>query len=629
MLKPIQLVTIAVSLLTVVAMAACAPSNSNQLLSERANETGFKGTDGKEHTGAGPDKELAKIKAEIGGGATEPAALAKSDRDLAAQILYARMQMMGGEKLVVRIDLYLKDDDKVTFDFTDAAIATRGTSDNANDIRYKAIVGKDGNGADTNYEVAMLCRKISATANGCKTATLSLRDTRGAGARAGLVVRHQEVTILARTKQTSVAHATLKRLLNDFKVAKPGKLQTFEVAWGPSGFALSMNDNEVCPVGRLVETNDFDEPLRLNCPGVAAFRDLDGRMIGNTTRGELFLEISATVHNLIFPDKDENLFLLVRQKREPKKQTPNTGSPSAPGTPSAPGSSGPKTDPNSGSAPSAPDSDDDEDDPEMDEPIFQEEVRPDPATPSNPGAKGWLIELDLTNPITKTWARDRKNPVIDKGVKDWVKSSNLKNFATHFMPNRDLVKQKLAQSGVPAEFGFITLIESAFFKRAGYPLEGPKGSSAWGPWQFLDLTAQGNGLKIFARSRPGGKFVDGNVCDDRANLAKSTEGAGRYLRSIIKMFPHDPKLVVLGYNQGEFGVQRNIAKLKNGTSEARLKVIEEVGLSFWAIRKFNMARAGGLRYVEMFVSIYHAALEMDPIPLDKSIAPWKPNPNCR
>ena len=625
MRKSFQLFTFFGLLIATLGMAACAPSNSNQLMSQTPNETGFRAADGKEHTGAGPDKELSKIKAEIGNGASEPESLAKADRELAAQILYARMQLIEGAKPFTRIDLLLKDDDKITFDFTDVAIATRGTSDSANDVRYKAVIGKDRNGQATLYEAAMLCRKSDPKAPNCKTATISLRDKRGGGARAGLVVRHQDVTVLAKSPQGSLGHTTLKRLLSDFKTAKAGKLQTFEVAWGPSGFALSMGDAEVCPVGRLVETNDLDEPLRLNCPGVAVFRDLEGRMMGNTTRGELFLEINATIHNMIFPDKNENLYLLVRQKREPKKPaTPVVqppGSPSAPATPVTP------------TTPATPTEPDDDEDPEADEPIFQEEIRPDPITPTAPSSKGWLIQLDMANPITKTWARDRKNPIIDKGVKDWLtnsaKSSTLKNFAIHFMPNRDLVRSKLAQSGVPAEFGFITLIESAFFKRDGYPVEGPKGSSAYGPWQFLDLTAKNNGLKIFARGRPNGKFVDGNICDDRADLAKATEGAGRYLRSIIKMFPHDPKLVILGYNQGEFGVQRNITKLKNGTSEARLKAIEEVGLSFWAIRRFNMARAGGLHYVEMFVSIYHAALEMEPVALDKSIAPWKPNPACR
>lgn len=644
------------------AFVACGPNFQNQsanVFPDTQNPTGFQAADGKNHTGAGNDKALPALKTEIAG--TPDAdfeSLPKADRALAASILYARLETTTA---LSRVQILLNESGVVHFDFSAQTVAPKAATDGPSDIRYKSVVGRTDSGEATTFEAAMLCRQKTqevgkTPAIGCQAATIALRDTRGAGAKAGLVIRHQDTLVFAKTQTPELKHEMLKRLLTNFKTAQPGKLESFEVAWGASGFALQMGDPEICPAGRLVETNDLDEPLRLNCPGVREFTDIEGRMIGNTTRGEIFLELNATVPGLIWGENSEKIYLLVRQKREPKKTvapvpqgtqnptvvtTPQQLGPAMPPvttTPNAP-TNRPPVAPSQPAQPNAPTtpvltspsvkppttSHADDTDDEDEEPIFTEPGRPStvPAKPS----KSWLMPIDFNNSITKTWMRDRNMPSIDAGVKVWLNRKDLKEFAVYFPPNRNLVTQKLAESRVPAEFAFITLMESAFFKTAGYPIDPGPGSTALGPWQMIDGTARNNGLRILAKVHTKKGDV-GNVCDERADLAKSSAAAGRYLRSLLDMFPNDPRIALLGYNRGEGHAQKSMSKLKRTPSEARLAVIKEMGFSFWAIRKFNMANVNGIRYVENFISIFHAALEMKPVE-PKAIAPWRPNPNCR
>ena len=129
---------------------------------------------------------------------------------------------------------------------------------------------------------------------------------------------------------------------------------------------------------------------------------------------------------------------------------------------------------------------------------------------------------------------------------------------------------------------------------------------------------------------------DANPCDERADLAKSSVAAGKYFRVLLNMFPRDPRLALAAYNWGEGSVKCivstsakcNRLNQKRGFSQARLGEIRELGLSFWAIHRFNMAPSETLNYVINFVAAHHAALEMDPIALDKNIAPWKPAAQC-
>lgn len=607
-------------------LSACGPGfRTSNMTIDSQNNTGFKTPDGRSHTGAGNDQALSGVKAELTGDAgTDISALSNADRALAARLYSAGLV---ASKSVIRVYIYIRDAGKISFDFDPSGVAPKAEKDLPTDVRYKAIVGKNESGDTVPFEAAMICRPHKAedarpAREGCRVATLLVRELSGKEGKAGLVIRSQETLVLSKAA-VAPKHEVLKRLFENYKVARPGAMQSFEVAWGPSGFALNMGDDQICPVGRLVETNDVDEPLKLNCPGVPEPRDLDGRMIGNTTHGEVFLELGATIPGKLFwDDSTERIFILVRQKREPKKPaTPTTTPPPT------------NTSPNAGTAPTPPAaSDTDEEENEDDTaPMFEDEKSPTvdarPSVQPTTNGKSWIMNLDFNNPITRKWAADRKDPAIARGVAKWVKDNRLKEFAVHFIPNRDLVARKLAESRIPTEFAFLTLGESAFFIQDGYPIQSPGKSTALGPWQFLTDTATGNGLRVYPK-RHAGKNLIWNPCDERADLAKSSAAAGRYLRTISDMFPYDPKLVILGYNQGEYGVQKKLKKLQG--SQARLTVVKELGLNFWAIRRFNMFPMGAINYVQNFVSIYHAALELkqDDVKM-RSIAPWRPTNQCR
>ena len=486
--------SVGLALLTVVILAmgvsACSPPGKPLNKSDFAfapNQTGGTTKDGKANTGAASDRVLEKLKEEIatGSGSTsEPMAatiesVSKVDRDLATRIESARMDVVAGG---IRVQVALKDAGIHSFDFTQKEIIANGVKDEATDVRFKATLGKTADGGASGYEISMLCHKQMSEAGktappGCRSATLVMKDLRSQGGKAGIVLRSQETTVLAKSKFPSVKHAALKRLLDNLKNSMPATFTSFEVAFGASRFSLNFGDSEICPGGRLVETNDLDEQLKLNCPGVAEFRDLDGRMIGNTTRGELFLEITAATPGLVWGENVENIFILVQQKRAPKKVAP-------PGTPTP--------------APGAPASEDDDDD-DADESIFKAEKKAELPAPMLPATAGWFIPVSSNATYAKVYASDRKNPIIANEVEKQLKQPRLKSFALHFIPNRNLVAKNLATYGVPTEFALLMVEESGFFTRDGYPIEAPLGSSAAGMWQMLDRTAQNSGLKIYER----------------------------------------------------------------------------------------------------------------------------------
>lgn len=638
----------------ILAVSACAPAPKAQQFTEKSNTTGYKDPTGRSHTGAGDDQALDRLKAELtrdgagpeAGAEKGPEALEKEDRELAAQILGARIEESQNR---IRVLVSLRDAGRVSFDFTDKEIAQKGTATNP-DVRYKSITGKTAGGDQSSFDMALLCRRLSLeTASSselkCATATMSLKERHGAKAKAGFILRNQEVSILVRSvKQEKLDHNHLKRLANDFKSTRFGRLQSFEVAWGPSGFDLEMGDQFICPSGRLVETNDLDEPLKLNCKGTETYRDLEGRMIGNTTRGELFLEIAATVPGMlnILPESNERIFILVRQKKAAK---PAGAKPS--GTPQA---GAPQSGAPSGSSPGAPSTSEEE---EEDDFFLDDEQPLVPAPqsgssghpsgqPSGPtaGLTGWMVPVDLNDHVTKSWARDRKNPLVAKKVKEWQESRRFKAFATHYIPNRDVVIKGLKANKVPAEFSFITLIESTFFIEEGYPVQ-ISSAKAVGPWQFMPATATDSrfGLKIeplIPVTNEKGKVTAqmASPCDERADLAKSSEAAGKYFRVLLNMFPRDPKLAVAAYNWGEGNVEclaSTSKKCQSRTrrhSQERLSEIRALGLSFWAIHRYNMAPSTTLNYVIDFVAAHHAALEMQPMKFEKSVAPWRPAPQC-
>lgn len=601
-------------------VSACSKIPNGNFTPIERTQTGAKAPDGKTFTGASDDVEIETVKSELTGDTGKVEALPIADRDLAMKIQGARIEPSAD---TLRVQLWLREDGRLIFDFKISGVEPKLTSDAIGDLRFKALAAKGPNGESLPFELDMVCRRTNLTAeskdltSGCRTARLNLKNTYGAGAKAVVIVEAQPILVVAKSPG-ELKHATLKRLVSKLKTAQPGILQSFVVAWGPSGFAANFGDPQICPAGRLVETHDLDEPLRMNCPGEPDFIDLDGRLFGNTTKGGLFIEVTAAVPGVIYGENNEHIYILIRKKKEPKAVAPpkTTTSPATP--PTTPDAKNPAVPPSPGTA-----VDDEEDDDDL-----VEEPTPDSTQVTVSSGSSWLFPVDPNGPYTKTWARDRKHKVIVAGMNEWVRGGRLRAFVRNFQPNRDLVINGLAVSRVPPEFLLVTAFESEFFIKENYPIQ-VSGPGALGPWQFMPKTAalRTIGLRVYPATRSGKTWVS-NPCDERAHLGRSSVAAGRLFRALLDMFPNDPRLALMAYNMGDPGVRNRITRLKADRSPDRIRQIKELGLGYWTIRSAGIAPLETIEYVPKFVSAYHAILEMAPVPLDTSVKPWAPNPKC-
>jgi hypothetical protein len=605
-------------------LTACAPGFhplSQEASPQSPQLTGGKTDDGRAHTGIADDHELTAVQQSL-----DPQS--EPTRQLSRSILTARLDRRDDEKL--RLQIALRSGGALVFEFTDTGRVA--------DRRLQPT-------RETNsrpFEAAIQCRDID-----CLVAVVALRRTDTAGAsqkpqaRAGLVLRKARYQLVARSTQApNTRDPRLKAVLEKFRAPQDQLVHSFEVAYGASGFELDLGTHELCLAGRLVETNEADEPLRLHCQGSMEPRDLIGRMIGNTTRGEFFFEIAFQQrYGLI--NYRESAYLYLRRDR-PATIAAAPGA-TAPGGPVAPGAS---------PSPSPTESEED-DEPEFD--LFAEpETQPSPrprasaapapqATP-RPGS-GWIFAVDHDHSVTKKFASDRRNSIIDAGVKVSLDARSadgrrLINFGHRFRANANKVLPALRAQGVPNEFAFVTLIESRFFTADGYPVE-VSGVGAVGPWQFMPRTATWNllGLSIkpliVTKNERGQDVRSADPCDERGDIEKSSVAAAKYFKFLLNMFPRDPKLALMSYNWGQDRVGNAIGCLQNeqcmrrrltneGNLGQRLEEIRSIGLNYWAVRRFNMAPQESIQYVEKFLVAHHAHLAM-PTPSPVSHEPWRPS----
>lgn len=615
-----------------------------------SNQTGGVTADGRPYTGAGPDGRLEELKRQE---ELRPTALSDSDRTLAEKIANARIEIVpaakAGDPETYRVHVYFSDVGHVIFDFKPS---DRVTAAGEKDVRYQVVKGKINGSDESTFELAMLCAP-----GGCRMATLALRDRNGAGAKAGLTIYNQDSTVYVPNRPGAIKSPQLKALSEHFATPQVRTLHSFAVAWGPSGFSLDLGESDVCPAGKLVETNDRPEAMNLKCPKRDAPYGIEGKLLGNTTRGELFLEFIAAMGPGAKAEP-ETAYMIIRRPRPVK-------TPAAPPSSASPPASGPKQAPTTAPSPTAEPEDEEEEESEEEPPFAPAPAPatpgqsngsvvkvppapgggaprpriPAPAAPPAKGLPGWIIPVNPDHAITKVWLRDRKRPLIDRLVKEHLNSKRMNAFAERFIPNRDLVLGKLAAQGVPAEFAMITYIESTFFIDDDYPI-GVSSARAVGPWQFMPRTGTGNGLEV----KPAKRVLDKHKkwvmatdpCDERADLDKSSEAAAKYLRKIIDMFPQDPRMVLLGYNQGEYGAAGSLRCLRSeeclrgkyNDPEARIAAVRELGLGFWTIYKFHMAPKESLNYVPKFIASHLAALESKKADNFAQVPAWKPNPQC-
>jgi len=121
-------------------------------------------------------------------------------------------------------------------------------------------------------------------------------------------------------------------------------------------------------------------------------------------------------------------------------------------------------------------------------------------------------------------------------------SSHLNGLKARSAPYFAVIEPILSKHGIPNDFKYLPLIESAWQSNA------VSSAGAVGYWQFMDETARDMGLSI----------ATGN--DERTNLRKSTEAACKYIRFLYNKLG-SWTLVAAAYNGGVGMVQRKITRV--------------------------------------------------------------------
>jgi hypothetical protein len=101
-----------------------------------------------------------------------------------------------------------------------------------------------------------------------------------------------------------------------------------------------------------------------------------------------------------------------------------------------------------------------------------------------------------------------------------------------------IIEKKLSGYRMPTDLKYIAIAESAL-------LNSISDKGATGPWQLMNSTAKGLGLKI-------DKYID-----ERFNFDKATEAALRYLNGLYRMF-NNWTLSVAAYNVGPLIIKENL-----------------------------------------------------------------------
>ncbi len=133
-----------------------------------------------------------------------------------------------------------------------------------------------------------------------------------------------------------------------------------------------------------------------------------------------------------------------------------------------------------------------------------------------------------------------------------------------------MIRQVLAEEGVPEDLIYLCLVESGFSPIA------LSRANAGGLWQFIPATAVNYGLRI-----------DGQV-DERKDPIKATRAAARYLRQLREETGSWP-LAMAGYNAGSGHVRRAMEKA-NSTS-------------YWSVARRDSLVRGARNYVAKILAV--------------------------
>ncbi len=135
------------------------------------------------------------------------------------------------------------------------------------------------------------------------------------------------------------------------------------------------------------------------------------------------------------------------------------------------------------------------------------------------------------------------NPYAENYMQSYLKSHSayLLRLQKNATPYFNLIDGILTQYGLPHELKYLAVIESDLKSSA------LSHAGARGPWQFMDYTAKGYGLRV------------DNAVDERTDYTKSTHAASKYLLKLYKDL-NDWLLVIAAYNGGPGRVLNAIKK---------------------------------------------------------------------
>jgi membrane-bound lytic murein transglycosylase D len=184
------------------------------------------------------------------------------------------------------------------------------------------------------------------------------------------------------------------------------------------------------------------------------------------------------------------------------------------------------------------------------------------------GFKDLFVSSFKTNGINTS----QLNPRAISFVEDYMQknSKNLGKLKGWGKPYFDMMDKILELHGVPGEMKYLAVIESDLKSSA------VSWMGAVGPWQFMPVTARGNGLRV-------DRFVD-----ERTDYYKSTHAAAHYLTMLFNIY-RDWLLVIAAYNGGPGNVDAAIRK--SGSRD------------FWILQ--NYLPAESRNHVKKFIATHY------------------------
>lgn len=177
------------------------------------------------------------------------------------------------------------------------------------------------------------------------------------------------------------------------------------------------------------------------------------------------------------------------------------------------------------------------------------------------------------------------NPYAESYMRSYMSrhSAYLQELQKSAGPYFNLIDRILSNYGLPHELKYLAVIESNLKSNA------LSSAGAKGPWQFMDYTARGYGLRI-----------DSEV-DERTDYTKSTHAAARYLLKLYNDLG-DWLLVIAAYNGGPGRVydaikksgSHNFWKLQYYLPEESRNHVKKFIATHFVMENGNMANGGML-----------------------------------